>query len=128
MIGSYNPQKRASAGKGITGNLVQLPEVCSVPFFLYLSLSLSLFPFLTTNSLTSPTDKQEAVAEPKDQEEKLRVSKTPKDRENGETIQRRRARDCTRIEAAVVKREAGRTFRGSPMDGPGGQLEPPGHP
>ncbi|KAI5661720.1 hypothetical protein M9H77_21043 [Catharanthus roseus] len=74
------------------------------------SISLSLF-FLTAISLTSPTDKQE-------KEEKPRVLKTPQDKENGETVQRRRARDCTRNEAAAtIKREAERTNRGSPTDG-----------
>ncbi|KAI5658973.1 hypothetical protein M9H77_27766 [Catharanthus roseus] len=118
MIGGYNPQKQASTAK-------KSPTI----FYLYLCL----FSFLTANSLTSPTDNKNrertTAAEPKDQEEKPRVSKTPKDRENGETVQRRRARDYTRNEAAAtIKRGAGRKFRGSPTDGPGGQPEPPGHP
>ncbi|KAI5678707.1 hypothetical protein M9H77_09657 [Catharanthus roseus] len=59
---------------------------------------------------------------------KSRVSKTPKT-ESGATVQRRRARDCTRIEAsAAIKREGGHFIRESPPDGPGGQPEPPGHP
>ncbi|KAI5680781.1 hypothetical protein M9H77_02008 [Catharanthus roseus] len=79
------------------------------------STSISLFSFLTAISLTSPTDKQE----PKEKEEKPRVLKTPQDRENGETVQRRRARDCTRNEATTaIKKEAERTNCRSPIDGP----------
>ncbi|KAI5655678.1 hypothetical protein M9H77_32865 [Catharanthus roseus] len=49
---------------------------------------------------------------------------TPQDKENGETVQRRRVRDCTRNEvAAAIKREAERTNCGSPTDGPEGSPE-----
>ncbi|KAI5670809.1 hypothetical protein M9H77_11173 [Catharanthus roseus] len=67
---------------------------------------------------------RKVAAEPKDQEEKQRVSKTPKDRENEETVQRRRARDCTRIEAAAIKREGGQIFRGLPTQTARASLRP----